>query len=50
MRNIGVRSSKKAPFWGPAAYKRSHRFPPFWGYEIRKMDKHRHKTMFHILI
>ena len=49
-RNLGVRSSKKAQFWAPTAYERSHCFFPFWRSQIRKMDQPHHKTMFHNLI
>ena len=49
-RNLGVRSSKKAPFWAPTAHERIHCFSPFWRSEIRKMDQPHHKTMFHGLI
>ena len=49
-RNLGVQSSKTAPLWAPTTCERSHCFFPFWRYEIRKMDQHCHKTMFHSLI
>ena len=49
-RKLGVRRSKKAPFWAPTAYERIHCFSPFWTSQIRKMDQPRHKTMFHGLI
>ena len=45
-----MRSSKKAPFWAPTGYERSHCFFPFWRSEIRKMGQLHHKTMFDSLI